>query len=277
MQITVQDINKLRQRTSAGIMDCKKALIESNGDFEKAIDIIRKKGQKVSLDRADKVASEGKVFIKTNSDATYGIAVSLSSETDFVSQNENFTKLGELIVEKAMKEKPANIESLYQAKADSNLTIKDKITELVGKVGEKIEITDYQTISGNLIVTYIHPGDKLGVLLSIDGAVDKAKVTLEAKAIAMQIAAMNPIALRVEGVPQEIIDKELEIAKEKAELIKKPQEIIDKILKSQVNTFLKENTLENQSFVKDNSITVKQYVSSIEKNLVIKDYKRISI
>jgi len=275
MAITAKDVNKLRQMTGAGMMDCKKALVETDGDFEKAIDLLRKKGQKVSASRADRETTEGAVFVKTNDDKTEGVIVALSCETDFVGKNEEFVKLGNAIIDVAFAEKPADIDAL-KAQKMGDLTMEEKITELIGKIGEKIEISDYVTVSGEAVVPYIHAGNKLGVLVALSN-VNGSDVENAGKDVGMQIAAMNPVAVDESGVDDATIQKELEIGKEQALAEGKPENIVEKIAQGKLKKFYKDNTLLNQQFVKDNSMTVQDYLNGITKGLTVAEFKRVSI
>jgi len=275
MKITAQDVNKLRKMTGAGMMDCKKALVEAEGDFEKAIELLRKKGQKVSAARADRNTTEGVVFIKTNSDSTEGMIVGLGCETDFVAMNEEFQNLGKDIIDIASKEKPANLEELNKLKIGS-LSVSEKIIELVGKIGEKLEITAFETLGGEKVVPYIHAGSKLGVLVALKGT-NGTDVDQAGKDVAMQIAAMQPIAVSKEDIEQSVIDKEMEIGREQARQEGKPENILDRIAEGKVSKFLKENTLLNQAFVKDNKITVGAYLQGINDNLSVAAFKRVNI
>src|SRR5688572_26151331 len=200
--ISAQDVNKLRQMTGAGMMDCKKALTEAEGDFEKAIEILRKKGQKVSASRSDRDAKEGSVFVKVSDDKKEAVLIALNCETDFVAKNEEFQNLGKLIAESAFKQKPADKEALLNLRTD-NLTINDKIIELVGKIGEKIEVSEFVHMKGEAVIPYIHAGAKLGVLVSLKG-VNGKDVTDAGKDVGMQIAAMNPVAVDETQVDKEI-------------------------------------------------------------------------
>ncbi len=275
MSISAQDVNKLRQMTGAGMMDCKKALTEADGDFEKAIEILRKKGQKVSASRSDRDAKEGSVFIKTSSDNKEAVLIALNCETDFVAKNEEFQGLGELIAKLAFENKPADKEALLNLKAGS-LTIGDKITELVGKIGEKIEVSEYIVMKGEVVVPYIHAGSKLGVLVSLKG-INGIDVTGAGKDVGMQIAAMNPVAVDESSVDKTVIEKELEIAKAQILAEGKPANMVDKIAQGKLQKFYKESTLLNQAFVKDSSKTVAQYLDSISKGLTVAEFKRVSI
>ena len=275
MAITAQDVNKLRQMTGAGMMDCKKALVEADGDFEKAIEILRKKGQKVSASRADRETKEGTVFIKTNEDNSEAVLISFTCETDFVAKNEEFQSMGNSILEVAFNERPADIEALKAIK-DGDLTIGEKIVEMIGKIGEKLDVSDFVTLSGEVVVPYIHAGSKLGVLVALKGA-NGTDVKDAGKDVAMQIAAMRPIAVDKDGVDQSIIDKEMEIGKEQAIAEGKPENIVEKIAMGKVGKYLKDNTLLSQPFVKDNSKTVAQYLDSTISGLTVDNFKRISI
>jgi elongation factor Ts len=257
------------------MMDCKKALTEANGDFEKAIEILRKKGQKVSASRSDRDAKEGSVFIKTSSDNKEAVLIALNCETDFVAKNEEFKNLGELIASLAFEKRPENVEALLSLKA-GDLTIGEKITELVGKIGEKIEVSEYVVMKGEVVVPYIHAGSKLGVLVSLKG-VNGKDVTDAGKDVGMQIAAMNPVAIDESNVDKSIIEKELEIAKAQIIAEGKPANMVDKIAQGKLQKFFKDSTLLHQAFVKDSSKTVAQYLDSITKGLTVADFKRISI
>ena len=273
--ISAQDVNKLRTMTGAGMMDCKKALTEAEGDFEKAIEILRKKGQKVSASRSDKDAKEGSVFIKVASDNTEAVLIALNCETDFVAKNDEFQNLGKLIAETAFTKKPATKEALL-AEQVSGLTLNDKITELVGKIGEKLEVSSFVHMKGEAVVPYIHAGSKLGVLVSLKG-VNGKDVTEAGKDVGMQIAAMNPVAVNETEVDKTLIEKELEIAKAQILAEGKPEHMVEKIAQGKLNKFFKDNTLLPQPFVKDNSKTVAQYLDSITKGLTVVEFKRVAI
>jgi len=273
--ITAQDVNKLRTMTGAGMMDCKKALTEAEGDFEKAIEILRKKGQKVSASRSDRDAKEGSVFVKTSDDKKEAVLIALNCETDFVAKNEEFQNLGKLIAETAFTKKSADNDALLAEKA-GELTINERITELVGKIGEKIEISAFVHMTGEAVVPYIHAGSKLGVLVSLKG-VNGKDVTDAGKDVGMQIAAMNPVAVDEKGVDKTLIEKEIEIAKAQIIAEGKPENMVDKIAQGKLNKFFKDNTLLPQVFVKDNSKTVAQYLDSVTKGLTVVEFKRVSI
>ena len=273
--ITAQDVNKLRTMTGAGMMDCKKALTEAEGDFEKAIEILRKKGQKVSASRSDRDAKEGSVFVKTSDDKKEAVLIALNCETDFVAKNEEFLNLGKLIVETAFTTKAVDKDALLATKA-GNLTINERITEVVGKIGEKIEVSTFVHMKGEAVVPYIHAGSKLGVLVSLKG-VNGKDVTDAGKDVGMQIAAMNPVAVDEKGVDKALIEKEIEIAKAQIIAEGKPENMVDKIAQGKLNKFFKENTLLPQIFVKDNSKTIAQYLDSVTKGLTVAEFKRVSI
>ncbi len=273
--ITAQDVNKLRTMTGAGMMDCKKALTEAEGDFEKAIEILRKKGQKVSASRSDRETKEGSVFIKVAGDNKEAVLVALNCETDFVAKNEEFQNLGKLIAETAFAEKPATKEALLSLKA-GGLTLGEKIVELVGKIGEKIDVSEYIHMKGEAVVPYIHAGAKLGVLVSLKG-INGKDVTDAGKDVGMQIAAMNPVAVDEKSVDKSTIEKELEIAKAQILAEGKPENMVEKIAQGKLQKFFKESTLLHQLFVKDSSKTVAQYLDSVSKGLTVAEFKRVAI
>jgi len=273
--ISAQDVNKLRQMTGAGMMDCKKALTEAEGDFEKAIEILRKKGQKVSASRSDREAKEGTVFVKVSDDKKEAVLIALNCETDFVAKNEEFQNLGKLITETAFAQKPASKDALL-ALAAGGLTLNDKIVELIGKIGEKIEVSEFVHMKGEAVVPYIHGGSKLGVLVSLKG-VNGADVSDAGKDVGMQIAAMNPVAVDEKSVDKSVIEKELEIAKAQILAEGKPENMVEKIAQGKLQKFFKENTLLHQAFVKDNGKTVAQYLDSITKGLTVAEFRRVSI
>jgi elongation factor Ts len=275
MSISAQDVNKLRQMTGAGMMDCKKALTEAEGDFEKAIEILRKKGQKVSASRSDRDAKEGSVFVKVSDDNKQAVLIALNCETDFVAKNEEFQALGALIASTAFEHKPADKEALMNLAAGS-LSLNDKIIELVGKIGEKIEVSEYVYMTGEAVVPYIHAGSKLGVLVSLKG-VNGKDVTDAGKDVGMQIAAMNPVAVDETSVDKNIIEKELEIAKAQILAEGKPENMVDKIAQGKLNKFFKDSTLLHQLFVKDNSKTVAQYLNGVSAGLTVAEFRRVSI
>ncbi|MFN9500189.1 MAG: translation elongation factor Ts [Chryseotalea sp.] len=274
--ISAQDVNKLRTMTGAGMMDCKKAFTEAEGDFEKAIEILRKKGQKVSASRSDRDAKEGSVFVKNTDDKKEAFLIALNCETDFVGKNEEFQNLGKMILDAAFQNKPASKEELLTLPVAGGLTVNDKIIELVGKIGEKIEVSEYVHMKGEAVIPYIHAGSKLGVLVSLKG-VNGKDVTDAGKDVGMQIAAMNPVSVDETQVDKDLIAKEMEIAKAQIIAEGKPENMVEKIAAGKLNKFFKENTLLPQTFVKDNSKTVAQYLDGITKGLTVAEFKRVLI
>ena len=273
--ITASEVNKLRQQTGSGMMDCKKALVEANGDFDAAVDILRKKGQKVAAKRGDRDAAEGFTIAKASEDGSKGVVVMVNCETDFVAKNDDFNLFVETIVTAALDNKPASIEELNKLSYSGNgMTIGEKITEQIGKIGEKIEISVFNTIEAGKVVAYNHPGNQIASLvgLSIDGDFSEA-----GRDVAMQVAAMAPIALDQESVDQAIIDKEIEIGKDQAIAEGKPADLAEKISKGRLNKFFKENTLVNQAFIKDNKKSVSQYLKDIDSDLAVTDFKRAAL
>jgi elongation factor Ts len=245
--ITAAEVNKLRKMTGAGMMDCKKALVEADGDFEKAIDILRKKGQKVASKRADKEANEGIVLAKTTDDKKFAAVLKLSCETDFVAKNEEFLRFANNIIDKILSEKPKDVEALKKLKLNER-TVEENVTEMVGKTGEKMELAGYEFIEADSVYAYNHMGNKLATVLGLD----KSNGFEDAgRQLAMQVAAMNPIAVDKDDVPQEVIDKEIEIGKDQARQEGKPDAILEKIAMGKLNKFFRENTLLNQDFVRE--------------------------
>jgi elongation factor Ts len=274
MEIKAQDVNKLRQLTGAGMMDCKKALTEAEGDFEKAIDILRKKGQKISAARADRTASEGAVFVKTNDTKTEGIVISLNCETDFVAKNDDFVALGNKILDKVFEANPSSVEEINALVVEGK-TVAEHLTEMVGKIGEKIEVGAYEKVSGERIISYLH-GTRVGVLVALKN-VNGSSVEEAGKDVAMQIAAMKPVALDKDDVDAATIEREIEIGKEQARQEGKPEAMLEKIAQGKLNRFYKDSTLLNQEFVKDNSKSVAQYLESVHKGLTVSAFKRVGI
>lgn len=274
--ITAADVNKLRKQTGAGMMDCKKALVEAEGDFDKAIDILRKKGQKVAAKRGDRDANEGLVIAKATSDSKKAVMVVVNCETDFVAKNDDFGAFANKILDIAIENNPSSLDELKGLSFDGNgLTIADKIIEQTGVIGEKIDVSGYETVEADQAVAYNHPGNKLA---SIVGLNKSGEAMAEAgKQVAMQIAAMDPIAIDESTVPAEIIAKEMELGKEKAIAEGKPENIVEKIAEGTVKKYLKENTLLNQASVRDNKKTVSQMLNEVESGLTVTDFKRIML
>jgi elongation factor Ts len=271
--INAADVAKLRRVTLAGMMDCKKALEEAEGNFDKAIEIIRKKGQAVANKRADRDATEGVVLSKTSADGKLGAIIVLNSETDFVAKNADFQAFAGKILDIALAAKPGNLEELKSLSLDGG-KIGDKIVEYVGIIGEKIDLSYYEKIEAAHVQAYIHPGNKLATLVGFT----KSGVDIQVyKDVAMQIAAMNPVAVDKDFVPESVIAQEIEIGKEQARRDGKPEEMLEKIAQGKLAKFFKESTLLNQDFVKDNKMTIKQYLQSANKELTVTDFKRYSL
>ncbi len=271
-QIKAAEVSKLRKITGAGMMDCKKALQESDGDFDKAIEIIRKKGQSVANKRADREATEGVVLAKVNEAKNKGAIIALNCETDFVAKNANYVNFAQSILDLALNEEPSNLDELKGLKLGDS-TVQEKITEQVGIIGEKLDLAYYDKIAAASVTAYIHPGNKLSSLVGLNIETDPQT----GKDVAMQIAAMSPVAIDKEGVSQDVIDKEIEIGKELAKREGKPENLLEKIALGKLNKFFKENTLLNQAFVKENKKTVKQYLQEQNKELTVTEFKRFSL
>jgi elongation factor Ts len=274
MAITAADVNKLRQITGAGMMDCKKALTEANGDFDAAIDLLRKQGQKVAAKRADREASEGLVIGKTNSANTHGVMICLNCETDFVAKNADFGAMADRIATIALEKGAKNVEELKALPYDSNgLSIAEKIVEQTGVIGEKLDVSVCEVVDAAFVYAYNHPGNKVVSLVGLN----KAGFETAAKDVAMQIAAMAPVALNKDSVPADVIAKELEIGKELAIQEGKPAEMAEKIAAGRLNKFFKESTLLAQEFIKDNKLSVDQYLKGQDKDLTATGFKRHSL
>ncbi len=269
--ITAADINKLRQQTGAGMMDCRKALTESNGDFEAAIDYLRKKGQKVAALRGDREAKEGVIIAKTSSDNKTGFIINVSCETDFVSKNAEYVAFAQSIMEAAIANNVKSIDELISVKIGDN-TVTDKINEQVAKIGEKISVSKFERVEAEYVAAYIHGAYRMGVLVGFN------KEAVEAgKDIAMQIAAMNPIAIDQNSVPAETIAREKDIAIEQVKAEGKPAEMAEKIAIGKINKFFKESTLLAQPFVKDSNKSVSDYLKSIDTDLKVVLFRRIAL
>jgi len=275
MAISAQDVKKLRDMTGSGMMDCKKALAEADGDYDKAIEVLRKRGEKVAAKRGDRDANEGAVIAKISDDKTYGVIIRLSSETDFVSKNDDFIAFANKIASVTLAGKPADLNALMALPMEGDLTIQDKVTEMVGKINEKINVTAYEQLSAPLVAEYIHMGNRAGVLVGLSASSDAAYDA--GRSVAMQTAAMKPIALDKGNIDQATQDKEIDIAKELARQEGKPEAMLDKIAMGRLNKFFKEKTLVNQQFVKDSKKTVKQFVADVEKGLEVTDFKHVEL
>lgn len=275
MAITAADVNKLRQMTGAGMMDSKKALEEAGGDFEMAIDILRKKGQKVSEKRQDREAAEGAVLADISADGKVGIMLVLNCETDFVARNDDFQNLAQTVVNAARDHAVADVQALMAAPHEGR-TIGDMLTDAMGRIGEKIEVSQFVRQEAAQVVAYIHPGARVGVLVAFDNT-DGKDVTDLGRDVAMQVAAMNPVALDKDGVDQTVIDREIEIGKEQARQEGKPDNILEKIALGKLQKFFKENTLLQQEFVKDSSKTVAQHIAELSPNIKVKGFHRMAL
>ena len=271
VKITAAEVNKLRKTTGAGMMDCKNALVEAEGDFDKAIEILRKKGQKVAAKRADRESTEGAAIAKVNDTNTVGVSIVLGCETDFVGKNDSFVDLANQLASLALN---------YASKdeflaADFNgMTVANKLIEQTGVIGEKLEINAFEKIQAPFVGSYIHAGNKIATIVGLSANVDGAPIV--AKDVAMQVAAMNPIAIDENGVDQAVIEKEIEIAKDQLRQEGKPEAMLDNIAKGKLKRFFKDNTLVNQDFIKDNKQSVAQYVKSIG-DVTVSDFKRVTL
>lgn len=274
VQISASDVNKLRQQTGAGMMDCKKALVEANGDFEAAVDYLRKKGAKVAASRQDRDSNEGVIIAKAAADGKSGIVVEVNCETDFVAKNADFVAFAESVAEVALANKPASLEDLKALEIDGR-KIADLLIDQTGKIGEKIDVSKYDTVSAEKVVAYIHANYRLGVLVGLSA--DAEGVEEAGKDVAMQIAAMNPIAIDKDGVDAHTIEREIAIAKEQIMAEGKPAEMAEKIAAGKLNKFFKETTLLNQEFVKDNSKSIAQFLDSVAKGLTVTAFKRVQL
>lgn len=273
--ISASEVNKLRQMTGAGMMDCKNALVETNGDFEAAVDFLRKKGAKIAAKRADREATEGCVIATTNEARTAGVIVLLSCETDFVAKNENFIALAKNIAAVALENKSADVDALKALSIDG-VSIADRLLEEVAKIGEKIDVSKYELVEGANVVSYIHGANRMGVLVEFNNAANDANL-VAGKDVAMQIAAMNPVAVNRDSVDANTIDRELEIGREQARAEGKPEAMIDRIAEGKLQKFFKESTLMAQDFVKDGSMTIEKYLSSVEPGLTVCGFKRVQL
>lgn len=274
-EISAADVKNLREQTGAGMMDCKKALTEANGDFEKAIEILRLQGQKLSIKRADREAKEGVVIALVNGNATQGVVVRISCETDFVAKNEDFVNFTRKIATIALENFPADKDALAALPFDSTTSVGDKVTEQLGVIGEKIELAEYERLEAPMVTSYIHMGNRAGVIVGLNKASDAFAVG--GKDVAMQIAAMKPVAVDEKGVSADIIQKEIEIGKELARQEGKAEEMLEKIALGKLNKFYKENTLLPQAFVKDNKLSVADYLKTFDKELTVTDFKHVKL
>ena len=273
MSVTASQVNELRKKTGAGMMDCKKALTETNGDMDSAIDLLRKKGQKVAAKRGDRDASEGLVIAKIDNDGTKGVLVCLNCETEFVAKNEDFGVFANKLADIAINCSAKSIDDLKTQSYDGNgLSVAEKITEQTGVIGEKIDISACQVIEAANVVAYNHPGNQIATIVGFSKDASEA-----GRQVAMQVAAMAPISVDEASVPKEVIEKELEIGKELAIQEGKPAELAEKIAHGRLNKFYKESTLLNQAFVRDNKKSVKQFLQETDGDLTVTEFKRVSL
>jgi elongation factor Ts len=270
--ITAADVNKLRTITGAGMMDCKKALVESDGDFDLAIENLRKKGQKVAANRSDRESTEGAAIAVVNADKTSGVVITLNCETDFVGKNEGFVKLATDLANQALN---FDDKEAFLASDFNGITVAEKLIEQTGVIGEKIEIASFQRLSGAFVGSYIHAGNKIATLVALSASVAGADEA--ARNVAMQAAAMNPIALNEAGVDASIIEKEVEIAKDQLRAEGKPEAMLDNIAKGKIQRFYKDNTLVNQDYIKDGSMSVAAYIKTVDAGLTVTGFSRVAL
>ena len=278
VQISASDVNKLRQQTGAGMMDCKKALTETNGDFEAAVDYLRKKGAKVAASRQDRESNEGVIIARTSADGKRGVIIELNCETDFVAKNAEFIAFANQIANVAVEQNPASLDELNQLNVDtevSRVTISEATIEKTGKIGEKIGVSKYEVIEGEKVVAYIHGNFRLGVLVALSSNVAGSEEA--GKDVAMQIAAMNPLAVDESSIPAETIEREKAIAIDVVKAEGKPAEMAEKIAMGKLNKFFKDNTLMAQAFVKDGNKSVADYLKSVDAGLTVTEFKRVAL
>lgn len=276
MNITAADVNKLRQQTGAGMMDCKKALVEAEGDFEKAVEVLRKAGQKVAAKRADNETSEGIVMVSVSEDGKTAKVLALACETEPVSNVDDFKNLAKKVLDAGVQHDAKDAEALLAITMEDGHTIQEHITDLIGKIGEKIVVADFVHMEGEQVVTYVHSNKKAAGAVAFNN-VGGADVSEAGKDIAMQIVAMKPVALAKEDVDASVVEKEIEIGKDQARQEGKPEAILEKIAMGKLEKFFKENTLLSQQFVKDPSINISQLLENTQKGLTITSFKRVQI
>ena len=274
-KITASEVNRLRQMTGSGMMDCKKALVEAEGDFEKAIEILRKQGQKVAAKRGDREASEGLVVAKTDASGKKGVIAILSCETDFVAKNAEFGQTADKMVDIALNTGVKTAEELKSQPFGDGLTVSEKITEMIGKIGEKIDLGVLDIIEAETVVAYNHPGNQVASMVGLNKAGEN--VSEAGRDVAMQIAAMNPVALDKDSVPTNVVEKEIEIGMDIARQEGKPEELLEKIAQGKLNKFFKENTLLSQAFIKDNKKSIEQMLKEIDGGLTVTSFKRYGL
>jgi elongation factor Ts len=272
--ITAAEVNKLRLQTGAGMMDCKKALTEAEGNFENAVDILRKKGQKVAANRSDRDAKEGLVIAKTTSDGKKGVIIVLNCETDFVAKNEAFGAFANTILDLAIAKSPKSIDELKALPfAGNGVTVGEKLIEQIGVIGEKLELSKYEVVESGKVVAYNHPGNKLATIVGFN----KTNEDNVSKDVAMQIAAMAPVAVDKEDVDTHMLERELDIARDQVRQEGKPEEMVEKIAQGKLNKFYKESTLLNQEYIKDSKKTIRQFLAEADKELKVTGFKRIAL
>ncbi|QKG79057.1 translation elongation factor Ts [Tenuifilum thalassicum] len=271
-EITAAEVAKLRKLTGAGMMDCKKALVEADGDMDRAIELIRERGKAIANKRADREAGEGAALAKVNEAGNRGAIVVLNCETDFVAKNADFVGVASKILDHALSTSPANLEALKESTLDGK-KVADVVAEFSGITGEKMELSYYEFVEAPMVVSYIHPGNKLATIVGFSKAID----VQAAKDVAMQVAAMNPVAIDKDDVPEDIRQKEFEIGREQARQEGKPENLLDKIAEGKLNKFYKESTLLNQEFIKDNKMTIRQYLQGVDKDVKVTAFKRFSL
>ena len=275
MAITASEVNKLRQQTGAGMMDCKNALVEANGDFEAAVDVLRKKGQKIAAKRGGNDAKEGVIIAQSTSDSKAGVIVTLNCETDFVAKNDGYVQLVQSVVDLALDKLPKSLDELKSLSYNEKLSVEEKITEQIGIIGEKLDLSAYALVESEKVVAYNHPGNQLATLVALNINSDLAEDA--GKQVAMQVAAMNPIAVNKDGIDAQTIEREIEVGKDQAIQEGKPAEMAEKIAMGRLNKFFKENTLLSQQFVRDNKQTVEQFLNTTENGLTVSEFKRFSL
>ncbi|MEJ2594559.1 MAG: translation elongation factor Ts [bacterium] len=274
MKITAQQVNELRKLTGAGMMDCKKALVESDGDMEKAVDILRKKGQKVAASRADRDAAEGVVLARVSDDKSYAAALMINCETDFVAKNQDFIDYVNAVLNLAVENKVKDAEQLKSLKMNGR-TVEETVMDQTGVIGEKIQLGSFEAIQADSTYAYVHPGNRIATIAGFNKSGDN--LAEAGKDVVMQIAAMAPVAINKDDVPSSIVDREIEIGKEQARQEGKPEAMLEKIAMGKLNKFYKENTLLNQAFIKDGKKSVADYLKDADKELTVVNFKRLAL
>ena len=271
-KIAAADVKKLRNQTGAGMMDCKKALSETDGDFDQAIEALRKKGQKVAAKRADRESAEGVTIARVSDDRTKGVVLSLNCETDFVAKNDDFVKLATQLADFALA---VNSKDELLKSDFGGISVEEKLTEQTGVIGEKIEIGDFRILEAGFVGYYIHANNKIAVIAGLSKNVDHAEEA--AKEVAMQAAAMNPFALNEDNIPKDIVEKEIEIAKDTLRQEGKPEEMLDKIAQGKLKRYFKDNTLVNMAYIKDNKQSLSDFIKTYDAELKITGFERVAL